>query len=156
MTDSLYLMKCIWDCVAVVWSLSRVDSSVSPWTVACQALLSRGTPRQDYWNGLSFPPSRDLPNPGNELASFVLAQRFFTTEPPGMMPTYDIIKKYVCVYIYTYIYIHTYNTYIYMYIYIHIHVHIHIYMYIYMYIYIYTYTCIYIHIHIIFNIIYLS
>ena len=28
-----------------------------------------GFPRQEYWNGLSFPPPRDLPNPGIKAAS---------------------------------------------------------------------------------------
>ena len=32
---------------------------VTPWTVACQASLSMGFPRQEYWSGLPFPP------PGN-------------------------------------------------------------------------------------------
>ena len=27
---------------------------VTPWTVACQASLSMGFPRQEYWNGLHF------------------------------------------------------------------------------------------------------
>ena len=34
------------------------------WTVACQAPLSMGFPRQEYWSGLPFPPPGDLPNPG--------------------------------------------------------------------------------------------
>ena len=33
-------------------------------TVACQALLSMGFPRQEYWSGLPFPSPVDLPNPG--------------------------------------------------------------------------------------------
>ena len=33
------------------------------WTVAHQASLSMGFPIQEYWSGLPFPPSRDLPNP---------------------------------------------------------------------------------------------
>ena len=40
----------------------------TPWTVACQAPLSIGFPRQEYWSGLPFPPPGDLPNPGMELA----------------------------------------------------------------------------------------
>ena len=31
------------------------------WTVACQASLSLGLSRQDYWSGLPFPPPGDLP-----------------------------------------------------------------------------------------------
>ena len=28
---------------------------VTPWTVACQALLSMGFSRQEYWSGVPFP-----------------------------------------------------------------------------------------------------
>ena len=38
----------------------------TPWTVACQAPLSMGFSRQEYWSGLPFPPPGDLPNPGTE------------------------------------------------------------------------------------------
>ena len=38
--------------------------SETPWTVACQASLPTGFPRQDYWNGLPFHFPGDLPNPG--------------------------------------------------------------------------------------------
>ena len=34
---------------------------VTPWTVACQAPLSMGFFRQEYWSGLPFPSSGDLP-----------------------------------------------------------------------------------------------
>ena len=46
------------------WSLSGVQLFVTPWTVACQAPLSMGFSRQEYWNGLPCPPPGDLPNPG--------------------------------------------------------------------------------------------
>ena len=42
-----------------------------------------GFPRQEYWSGLPFLPSGDLPNPGIEPESPVLAGGFFTTESPG-------------------------------------------------------------------------
>ena len=51
--------------------------------VACQAPLSVGFPRQEYWSRLLFPPPGDLPEPGIELLSLALAGGFFTTEPPG-------------------------------------------------------------------------
>ena len=38
-------------------------------TVALQAPLSMGFPRQEYWSGLLFPSPRDLPDPGNEPVS---------------------------------------------------------------------------------------
>ena len=42
-----------------------------------------GFSRQGYWSGLPFPSPRNLPDPGVEPASLVLAGRFFTPEPPG-------------------------------------------------------------------------
>ena len=42
-----------------------------------------GFPRQEYWNGLPFPPPGDLPNPGIEPTSPALAGGFFTTKPTG-------------------------------------------------------------------------
>ena len=41
----------------------------TPWTVTCQAPLSIGFPRQEYWIGLPFPSLGDLPNPGIEPGS---------------------------------------------------------------------------------------
>ena len=45
------------------------DSSVTPWTVARQAPLSRGFPRQEYCSGLPFPALGDLPDTRIEPAS---------------------------------------------------------------------------------------
>ena len=62
------------------------DSFVVPWTVACQASLSMGFPRQEYWSGLPFPPPGDLPDPGIEPLSLIspaLADGFFSTESLG-------------------------------------------------------------------------
>ena len=39
--------------------------------------------RQEYWSGLPFPSPEELPNSGLKPASPSLADRFFTTEPPG-------------------------------------------------------------------------
>ena len=36
----------------------------TPWTVAHQAPLSMGFPKQEYWGGLPFPSPGDLPDPG--------------------------------------------------------------------------------------------
>ena len=55
----------------------------TPWTVACQAPLSMGFSRQEYWSGLLFPSPGNLPNPGIDPVSFAMAGGFFTTEPPG-------------------------------------------------------------------------
>ena len=46
--------------------LSCVILFVTPWTVACQAPLSKAFPEQESWSGLSFPSPGDLPDPGIE------------------------------------------------------------------------------------------
>ena len=59
------------------------DSFATPWTVALEATLSMGFPRQ---SGLPFPSPGDLPDLGIKpvsLGSPVLAGGFFTTEPSG-------------------------------------------------------------------------
>jgi len=48
---------------------SCVQLFATPWTVACQAPLSMGFSRHEYWSGLPFPSPGDLPNRGIELAS---------------------------------------------------------------------------------------
>ena len=42
---------------------------VIPWTIVCQAPLSMGFSRQEYWSRLPFPSPRDPPNPGIEPRS---------------------------------------------------------------------------------------
>ena len=51
----------------------------SPWAVAHQALLSMKFSRQEYWNGVPFPPSGNLDNPGVKPAFPALAGSFFIT-----------------------------------------------------------------------------
>ena len=63
--------------------LSRVQLFSTLWAVGSQAPLSMGFPRQDYWSRLPFLSLGDLPDPGIEPASPVLAGRFFTTDPSG-------------------------------------------------------------------------
>ena len=48
---------------------SHVQLFVITWTVALQAPLSMEFPRQEYWSGLLFPASGDLPDPGIEPIS---------------------------------------------------------------------------------------
>ena len=50
-------------------SLSHVQLFATLWTISRQAPLSMGFFRQEYWSELSFPPPRDLPNPGIEPMS---------------------------------------------------------------------------------------
>ena len=65
--------------------------------VAHQVPLSMGFPRQEYWSGLPFPSSGDLPDPGIKPTSPVapaLAGRFFTTEPPGNPEILDFRRSF--------------------------------------------------------------
>ena len=48
---------------------SHVQYFGTPWTAACQAPLSMGFSRQEYWSGLPCPPPGDLPHPGIKPAS---------------------------------------------------------------------------------------
>ena len=50
----------------------------TPRTVACQAPLSMGFLRQEYWSGWPFPSAGDLPDPESEPASPTLEDGFFT------------------------------------------------------------------------------
>ena len=59
--------------------LSCVQLFVTPWTIAHQAPLSMGFPRQEYWSGLPFPSPGDLPDSGIKPASPALAAGCFTT-----------------------------------------------------------------------------
>ena len=75
---------------------SVVSDSVTPWTVACQAPLSVGFSRQEYWSGLPCPSPGDLPDPGIELVSLVspaLAGGFFTTSAIWEAPSIAISYK---------------------------------------------------------------
>ena len=53
-----------------------------------QASLSMGFSRQEYWNGLPFSPSVDLPDAGIKPVSPALAGGFFTAELSGKHPIF--------------------------------------------------------------------
>ena len=55
---------------------------MTPSIVACQDPLSEEFPRQEYWNELLFPSSRDLPDPGIKLGSLALHSCSAPREPP--------------------------------------------------------------------------
>ena len=61
--------------VVVVCLLSRVQ--------LCQAPLSMGFPRQQYWSGLPFHSPGDLSDPGIESGSPALQEDSLPTESPG-------------------------------------------------------------------------
>ena len=54
-------------------------------TIALQAPLSMGIPKQQYWGGLPFPAPRDLPDPRIEPTPPALAGGFFVTESSGKL-----------------------------------------------------------------------
>ena len=59
-----------------------MSDSVTLWTVVLHAPQSMGFSRQEYWSGLPYPPSGDLPDLGIKPASLIspaLAGRFSTT-----------------------------------------------------------------------------
>ena len=57
--------------------LSRVRLFVTPWIVARQAPPSMGFSRQEYWSGLPFLSTGDLPDPGIEPDSPSLQEESF-------------------------------------------------------------------------------
>ena len=59
---------------------SRVQLSVTPWTMAHQAPLSMGLSRQEHWNGLPFPSSaiKYEVSEGSEVKSLSHVQLFAT------------------------------------------------------------------------------
>ena len=70
-------------CVCVPGCFSRVWFLVTLWTVACQASLSMGFLRQEYWSGLPRPFQGIFPTQGPNLHFLCLlhslAGRFFIT-----------------------------------------------------------------------------
>ena len=56
---------------------------VTPWTVAHKVPLSMGFSRQEYWSGLPFPSSGNLPDPGIEPMSSALQADSLLTELGG-------------------------------------------------------------------------
>ena len=69
-------------CMCVLSHFSHVQLLATLWTVACQAPLSMGFFRQEYWSGLLCPRLEDIPDPGTEPMSLMfpaLAGGFFTT-----------------------------------------------------------------------------
>ena len=63
-----------------------MSHSVMLWSVAPQASLSMGFSRQEYWSGLPFAPTWDLPDPGIQPQPFTspaLVGGSLPLAPPG-------------------------------------------------------------------------
>ena len=67
----------------VCWLLSRAGLFATPWTVACQASLSMGFPRQEYWSGLPFPSPGIFPTQGSNQGLLALQADSLPSEPQG-------------------------------------------------------------------------
>ena len=52
---------------------NRVQLFATLWTTACQAPLSIGFSRQEYWGGFLFPPPGDLPDPEIKPTSLLVS-----------------------------------------------------------------------------------
>ena len=71
-------------CHACVLSHFRhVSLCGTPWTIAFQASLSMGFPRQEYWSGLPFPSPGDHPDLWLEPLSLCLLHRQVGSPPLG-------------------------------------------------------------------------
>ena len=64
-------------CACLLSCFSHVRLFATLWTVVCQAPLSMGFSRQEYWSGLPFLSPGDLPDPEIEPGSPAL-QAVFT------------------------------------------------------------------------------
>ena len=77
----------------VFQSLSHVQLFATSWTVAHQTPLSKEFSRQEYQNGLSFPPPGDLPNIGIKPRSLVQQADSLPSEPPGKLELMSTFAK---------------------------------------------------------------
>ena len=80
---------CVCVCVCVrarTCSVAQSRPTSDPMGCSPPGFSIHGVFQAKYWSGLPFPPPGYPPYPGIEaisLASPTLADRFFTTEPPG-------------------------------------------------------------------------
>ena len=79
---------CVCVCVCVLVTQSCLTICQSLWTVACQAPLSMGFSRQEYWSGLPCSSSGYLSDPGIEPGPPALQANSLPSKPPG--------KPYIC------------------------------------------------------------
>ena len=70
----------------VTLSPSAVSESATPWTVACQAPLSMGFSRREYWSGLPFP------SPGTEPTTPALQEDSLLSEPSGQSAKFSAVS----------------------------------------------------------------
>ena len=79
---------------------NHVQLFVAPWTIACQAPLSMGFSRQEYWRGFPCPPPGIFPTQGwnpHLLTSPALAGGFFTTSTTWEEATEKAYEHYIII-----------------------------------------------------------
>ena len=74
------------------WIIQSYLTLATSWTLAHQASLSMGFPRQEYWTGLSF-LSPDFPNPASEPQSPALQADSLPTEPPDSTALAEFLQR---------------------------------------------------------------
>ena len=112
--DTCSLEQKLWQTSLSLLVAKSCPTLATPWT-DCQAPLSMGFSRQEYWGGLPFPSPEDLPNPGIEPRSPIfpspgdlpnpgieprspiLQADSLPAEPPGLSTTH-IHNSYNCTY----------------------------------------------------------
>ena len=64
-SHGIQMRSCLQEQFCEWWLVLKLCPALAtPWTEACQAPLSMGFSRQEYWSGLPFPSPGDLPDPG--------------------------------------------------------------------------------------------
>ena len=73
--------------------LSCVQLYATPWTVTCQAPLSKRFSKQECWSGLPCTSPGDLPDPGIEPRSPALQADSLPSEPLGKQSKKSILCR---------------------------------------------------------------
>ena len=68
-TELIYMCVCVSVCARTLICLVVQSYLIFAilWAVTCQAPLSTGFPRQEYWGGMPVSPPEHLPNQGSNL-----------------------------------------------------------------------------------------
>ena len=78
-----YFVACFYYERVLWWWFKWCLTLANPWTAACQASLSIGFFRQEYWSRLPFPSPGDLPNAGIKPRSPALQADSLPTDYEG-------------------------------------------------------------------------
>ena len=82
--------------IVVVQLLSCVQLFATPWTVAHQAPLSLGSPRQGYWSGRHFPLQGICPTRGSNPGLLHWQTDSLSSEAPGKPSLWRHVVNLLC------------------------------------------------------------